>query len=54
MECIFVFRAQRLEAPGEIPFIYDETVSGACVYNTCRDYHSETRIAKLTRCVPGQ
>jgi hypothetical protein len=36
--CIFVSRAQRKEASREIAFNYDETVSGASVYNTYRDY----------------
>lgn len=35
---IFFLAAQPLEASREIPFLYDETVSGASVYNYFRDY----------------
>ncbi len=39
--CIFVSRAQVNEASGENAFRYDETVSGASVYNYFRDYSPE-------------
>lgn len=40
--CIFVSRAQVNEASGENAFRYDETMSGASVYNYYRDYDSGT------------
>lgn len=39
--CVFVSRAQVNEASGENASCYDETVSGASVYNYFRDYSPE-------------
>ncbi len=40
--CAFFLAAQRNEASGKIAFCYDETVSGASVYNVYRDYSPDT------------